>query len=62
MSSIGQGVREIRVRDQTGAYRVIYVVKLEDVVHVLAAFQKKQQDTPKREIDKAKRYYAELVR
>ena len=62
MSSIGKGVREIRVKDQTGAYRVIYVAKLEDTVYVLAAFQKKQQKTPKQEIDKAKRRYAELMR
>lgn len=62
MPSIGKGVREIRVKDQTGAYRVIYVAKLDDGIYVLAAFQKKQQKTPKQEIDKAKRHYSELIR
>ena len=62
MPSVGKGVREIRVKDQMGAYRVIYVVKLEDGIYVLTAFQKKQQKTPKQEIDKAKRNYAELMR
>ena len=62
MPSIGSGVREIRVKDETGAYRVIYVAKLADAIYVLTAFQKKQQKTPKREIDKAKRYYAEIIR
>lgn len=62
MSSIGKGVREIRVRDQSGAYRVIYVAKFEDAVYVLSAFQKKQQKTPQSEIKKAKRHYAEIVR
>ena len=62
MPSIGKGVREIRVKDQTGAYRVIYIAKLKDGIYVLTAFQKKQQTTPKQEIDKAKHYYAELIR
>lgn len=62
MPSVGKGVREIRVEDQTGAYRVIYVAKLKDGIYVLTAFQKKQQNTPKQEIDKAKRHYSELMR
>ena len=61
MPSVGKGVREIRVKDQTGAYRVIYLVKLEDGIYVLTAFKKKQQKTPKPEIDKAKRHYSELM-
>ena len=62
MPSVGKGVQEIRVKDQTGAYRVICVAKLEDGIYVLTAFQNKQQKTPKQEIDKAKRHYAELMR
>lgn len=61
MPSIGSGVREIRVRERTGAYRIIYVATFENAVYVLTAFQKKQQKTPQREIDKAKRYYKELL-
>jgi len=41
MKSIGSGVREIRIRCNDGAFRVIYTVKLADAVHVLHAFQKK---------------------
>jgi phage-related protein len=62
MKSVGQGVREIRVHTGDGAYRVIYVVKFEGVVHVLHAFVKKSQKTEQRELDKAKRAYADLVR
>lgn len=62
MPSIGKGVREIRIKDQTGAYRVIYITKLEDAIFVLAAFQKKQQKTPKHEIETAKRHYSELMK
>lgn len=60
MPSIGSGVREIRVRERTGAYRVIYVATFEDAIYILTAFQKKQQKTPQQEIDKAKRYFKEL--
>ena len=35
MPSVGSGVREIRVRDEAGAYRVLYVAKFEDAVYVL---------------------------
>ena len=53
MKSIGPGVREIRVRDATGAFRVIYVAKVADAVYVLHAFQKKTQQTAKRDLDLA---------
>ncbi len=54
MSSIGPGVREIRVQHE-GQYRVIYIAKLKDAVHVLHAFQKKSQKTSTRDIETAKR-------
>jgi phage-related protein len=41
MSIVGAGAYEIRVRDESGAYRAIYVAKFETAVHVLHAFQKK---------------------
>ncbi len=47
MPAIGKGVEEIRVSDDSGAYRVIYVAKRADAVYVLHAFQKKTQATPK---------------
>jgi|SRR5687767_8556521 phage-related protein len=62
MSTVGAGVREIRIRDDTGAYRVLYVAKFEDAVYVLHCFQKKTQTTPKRDIDVAEKRYRELVK
>jgi phage-related protein len=43
MSTVGPGVREIRVRAAAGAFRVIYTAKLVDAVHVLHCFQKEAQ-------------------
>ncbi len=50
MGTIGAGVREIRVRIATGAYRVIYIASLLDAIYVLHAFQKKAQRTSARDI------------
>jgi phage-related protein len=54
MSSIGSGVREIRVQYEA-QYRVIYIAKLKDAVHVLPAFQKKSQKTSERDLETARR-------
>ena len=61
MPSIGKGVEEIRVRDDSGIYRVIYTARLADAVYVLHAFQKKTQTTAKRDIALATKRYAELM-
>lgn len=53
MTNVGQGVREIRIRDEAGIFRVLYIAKIEDTVYVLHAFQKKTQQTAKRDLDLA---------
>jgi phage-related protein len=53
LPSVGPGAYELRVRDETGAFRVIYVAKFEEVVYVLHAFQKKTRKTRRTDIDLA---------
>ena len=53
MRTVGPGVKEIRVRDESGAYRVIYLATLADRVLVLHAFQKKTEQTARKDIDLA---------
>ena len=53
MSTIGPSVREIRLRDKAGAFRVVYVMKSVDAVYVLHAFHKTTQRTEKRHLDLA---------
>jgi phage-related protein len=53
MKTVGEGVREIRIRDASGAFRIIYLATLPDRVLVLHAFQKKTQQTAQRDIDLA---------
>ncbi len=62
MPSIGKGVEEIRVRDDSGSYRVIYTARLADAVYVLHAFQKKTQATAKRDVELARRRFSQLTR
>jgi phage-related protein len=51
MPTVGVGVREIRVRDEAGAFRVLYVAKFLEAVYVLHCFQKKTQKTAARDIE-----------
>jgi len=62
MASVGRGVQEIRIRDEAGAFRVIYVAKFADAVYVLHCFQKKTEQTGKADLDLATKRYADLVR
>ncbi len=57
MPSVGPGAYELRVRDETGAFRVIYVAKFEDAIYVLHAFQKKTRRTQKSDIEVATKRY-----
>jgi len=61
MASIGTGVNEIRIRDRSGAYRVIYIAKLEDAVYVLHCFEKKSQKTSRRDLEIAGARLRELL-
>ena len=46
---VGAGTKEIRVKDASGIYRVIYVAKFEEAIYVLHCFQKKTQVTSKQD-------------
>ena len=60
MPAVGAGACEIRVREESGAYRVIYVARYENAVYVLHAFQKKTQKTARTDLDLAKQRYREV--
>ena len=62
MASIGSGVREIRVKETSGVFRLIYVATFADAVFVLHAFQKKTQRTSMRDIELATTRFKELAR
>jgi phage-related protein len=60
--AVGKGVQEIRIRDRSGAFRIVYIATLATAVYVLHAFQKKTQRAPKADIELARKRLAELLR
>ena len=42
---VGAGTKEIRIRETSGIYRVMYVAKFAEAIYVLHCFQKKTQTT-----------------
>lgn len=62
VTTVGKGVLEIRIRDDAGAFRVMYVAKFADAIYVLHCFQKKSQKTNKTDLDLAARRYGDLMK
>jgi len=62
MNTVGQGVREIRIRDTAGAFRVLYVAKFGNAVYVLHCFQKKTQKTSKADLNLGAQRYRDLLK
>ena len=62
MPTVGSGVQELRVRDESGAYRVFYVAKFEEAVYVLHVFEKRSQKTARTDLDLGKSRYADLLK
>ncbi len=55
--TVGAVACEIRVRDETGAFRAIYVAGFENAVYVLHAFQKKTRKTSRTDLELARKRY-----
>jgi len=62
MPMVGSGVQELRVRDESGTYRVFYVVKFIEAVYVLYVFEKRSQKTAWADLELGKDRYADLLR
>ena len=61
MPTIGPGVREIRVRDEAGAFRLIYIAKFLEAVYVLHCFNKKSRQTAAKDIALSRKRLQELL-
>lgn len=59
MPSIGPGVVEVRIHDDT-EHRVFYVAKYAEAIYVLHAFEKKSQKTAQRDIELGRQRLKEL--
>lgn len=54
MPSIEKGAHELRFRDRSGIFRVIYYIRKQADIMLIHAFQKKSQQTPQENIELAK--------
>lgn len=61
MPSVENGVHELRIRDRTGNYRVFYFTKFAEAILVFHLFKKKTEQTPKLEIEAAKKRLKEML-
>ncbi|MET3107998.1 phage-related protein [Oxalobacteraceae bacterium GrIS 2.11] len=62
MNTVGPGVKEIRIRDISGAFRVLYIAKFADAVYVLHCFQKKTEKTGRSDLELAGKRYRDLLK
>jgi len=61
MASIAPGAAELRIRDRSGSFRVLYYTRSARGILVFHAFVKKTQTTPKPEMELGKRRLKELL-
>jgi phage-related protein len=62
MPSIAGGVHELRLKDRSGQYRVIYAFVIRGTTHVLHVFKKTTQATPQKHISTARKRLKEVIR
>jgi phage-related protein len=62
MPSVGAGAMELRVREASGEFRVIYVVKFLEAIYVLHAFRKTTRKTARLDLELARARYCDLMR
>jgi phage-related protein len=61
MTSIAPGAAELRIRDRSGSFRVLYCTRSARGILVFHAFLKKSQTTPLHEMELGKRRLKELL-
>ena len=62
ITSVGTGVKEIRVKDVAGIFRTVYLATRPDAVYVLHCFQKKTVQTSQRDIELARKRLQDVLR
>ena len=62
VTTVGTGVKEIRVKDDAGIFRTVYLATRPEAVYVLHCFQKKTQQTAQRDIELARKRLTDVLR
>ena len=61
MPSVGRGVHELRLKDRSGVYRVVYALVRSGTIYVVHAFKKTTQQTPLRHMELARKRLKEVI-
>jgi phage-related protein len=51
LSDIYKSLHELRFKDKSGIYRAFYIIKKNDAIYVIHAYQKKTQKIPKQNLE-----------
>ena len=62
MTTVGTGVKEIRVSEAAAIFRAVYLAARPEAVYVLHCFQKKTRKTARQDIELAQRRLKALLR
>lgn len=62
MKTVGKGVREIRISDDSRAFRTMYVTNVGESIYVLHVFEKKTEKTAEKDMDIARKRLKEIKR
>ena len=62
MATVGKGVREIRVNDDSRAFRTMYVTNVGESIYVLHVFEKKTGKTAAKDLNIARKGLKEIKR
>jgi phage-related protein len=60
MPAIGMGAHELRLKDRSGQYRVIYAILKHGTIYVVHAFKKTTEATPRHSIELAQQRLREV--
>jgi len=61
LPSVGKGLFELREQDKDGWYRVIYLSRTNDCIHVVHAFEKDSREIPENEKEVARQNLSALT-
>ena len=61
VTTVGTGVKEVRVKDGAGIFRAVYLATRPEAVYVPHCFQKKTQQTAQRDIELARKRFNYLA-
>jgi phage-related protein len=60
MSSVGKGVWELKEGDARTWYRVMYLTRIQNSIHILHCFEKESRKTDRRDLETARKRLQEV--